>query len=234
MYAGMLSHFSHVRLCATPRTAAHQAPLSTGFSRQGCWSGLPFPFPLPYKKVASTSPLLEPEWVFVTSFDDRMGQKWYYMTPKAGCTSTTHFCVMCQSLAVTHSWIKTVFSEEAQATHGAGHMERNQGPGQGWIFGQPSAPTWQMYEWAILEVNLLAPGLIPLLILGGPETNCSHNFCPNCRFVRRINNFRWLLFYTTKTWGLMQSHVTGTSLLLETDYIKLLHSCFQSYKWLCN
>ena len=37
---------SRVRLCATPQTAAHQAPLSLGFSRQEHWSGLPFPSPL--------------------------------------------------------------------------------------------------------------------------------------------------------------------------------------------
>ena len=36
---------SHARLFATPRTAAHQAPLSMRFSRQGYWSGLPFPPP---------------------------------------------------------------------------------------------------------------------------------------------------------------------------------------------
>ena len=30
----LLSRFSHVRLCATPETATHQAPLSLGFSRQ--------------------------------------------------------------------------------------------------------------------------------------------------------------------------------------------------------
>ena len=30
---------------ATPWTAAHQAPLSVGFSRQEYWSGLPFPSP---------------------------------------------------------------------------------------------------------------------------------------------------------------------------------------------
>ena len=42
----LLSHISRVRLCATPWTAAHQAPLSTGFSRQEYWSGLPFPSPL--------------------------------------------------------------------------------------------------------------------------------------------------------------------------------------------
>ena len=42
----MLSRFSRGRLYATPWTAAHQAPLSTGFSRQEYWSGLPFPSPL--------------------------------------------------------------------------------------------------------------------------------------------------------------------------------------------
>ena len=41
----LLSHFSRVRLCATPETAAHQAPPSLGFSRQEHWSGLPFPSP---------------------------------------------------------------------------------------------------------------------------------------------------------------------------------------------
>ena len=33
----LLSHFSHVRLCASP---------SLGFSRQEHWSGLPFPSPM--------------------------------------------------------------------------------------------------------------------------------------------------------------------------------------------
>ena len=32
-------------LCATPETAAQQAPPSLGFSRQEHWSGLPFPSP---------------------------------------------------------------------------------------------------------------------------------------------------------------------------------------------
>ena len=43
--ACLLRHFSCVRLCVTQWTAAHQAPLSTGFSRQEHWSGLPFPSP---------------------------------------------------------------------------------------------------------------------------------------------------------------------------------------------
>ena len=42
----LLSHFSRVRLCATPETAAHQALPSLGFSRQEHWSGLPFPSPM--------------------------------------------------------------------------------------------------------------------------------------------------------------------------------------------
>ena len=38
----LLSRFSRVCLCATPETAAHQAPPPLGFSRQEHWSGLPF------------------------------------------------------------------------------------------------------------------------------------------------------------------------------------------------
>ena len=41
----LLSHFTCVWLCVTSWTAAHQAPLSTGLSRQEYWSGLPFPSP---------------------------------------------------------------------------------------------------------------------------------------------------------------------------------------------
>ena len=36
---------SHVRLLATPWTAAYQGPPSMGFSRQEYWSGLPLPSP---------------------------------------------------------------------------------------------------------------------------------------------------------------------------------------------
>ena len=40
-----LSHLSFVRLCATLWTAAYQAPLSVGFSRQEYRRGWPFPSP---------------------------------------------------------------------------------------------------------------------------------------------------------------------------------------------
>ena len=42
----LLSRFSHVRLCATPQTAAHQAPPSMGFSRQKYLSEVPLPSPM--------------------------------------------------------------------------------------------------------------------------------------------------------------------------------------------
>ena len=58
----LLSSFSGVRLCATPQTAAHQAPPSLGFSRQEHWSGLPFPSPRHERKsereVAQSCPTL--------------------------------------------------------------------------------------------------------------------------------------------------------------------------------
>ena len=37
---------SRAQLLATPWTAAHQAPLSMGFSRQEYWSGMPLPSPM--------------------------------------------------------------------------------------------------------------------------------------------------------------------------------------------
>ena len=52
---------SRVRLFATPCTAAYQAPLSMGFSRQEYWSGLPFPSPgdLPNPGIEPRSPALQ-------------------------------------------------------------------------------------------------------------------------------------------------------------------------------
>ena len=45
-YLLLLSRFSRVQPCATLLTAAHQAPLSLGISRQEHWRGLPFPSPM--------------------------------------------------------------------------------------------------------------------------------------------------------------------------------------------
>ena len=56
MYTLMLSHFSRVRLCVTPWTAAYQAPWSLGFSRQEHWSGLPFLSSMRESEVAQLCP----------------------------------------------------------------------------------------------------------------------------------------------------------------------------------
>ena len=52
---------SCVRLFATAWTVAYQAPPSIGFSRQECWSGLPFPSPgdLPDPGIKPGSPALQ-------------------------------------------------------------------------------------------------------------------------------------------------------------------------------
>ena len=50
-YTLLLSHFSCVRLLATPWTAAYQAPPSMGFSRQEYWSGVPLPSPNIYYTI---------------------------------------------------------------------------------------------------------------------------------------------------------------------------------------
>ena len=52
------------KLCptlATPWTVARKAPLSMGFSRQECWSELPFPSPgdLPDPGIKPESPALQ-------------------------------------------------------------------------------------------------------------------------------------------------------------------------------
>ena len=54
----LLSRISRVRLGATPEMAAHQAPLSLGFSRQEHWSGLPFPSPVRESEAAQSCPTL--------------------------------------------------------------------------------------------------------------------------------------------------------------------------------
>ena len=52
---------SCVRVCATPWTAAYQAPPSMGFFRQECWSGVPLPSPDPSSERAwLNGPGLEP------------------------------------------------------------------------------------------------------------------------------------------------------------------------------
>ena len=56
-----MKSLSHVQLFAIPWTVVYQASLSMGFSRQGYWSGLPFPSPgdLPDPGIEPRSPALQ-------------------------------------------------------------------------------------------------------------------------------------------------------------------------------
>ena len=56
-----MKSLSHVLLFATPWTVAYQVPPFMGFSRQECWSGLPFPSPgdLPDPEIKPGSPALQ-------------------------------------------------------------------------------------------------------------------------------------------------------------------------------
>ena len=56
---------SHVRLLATPWTAAYQVPPSVGFSRQEYWSGVPLPSP-----NSLLSHLFSFNWKYIWSFKD--------------------------------------------------------------------------------------------------------------------------------------------------------------------
>ena len=71
----LLSRFSHVRLCTTPLTAAHQAPPSLGFSRQEHWSGLPFPSPMQKSEseVAHLCTTLATSWTAAHQAPPSMG-----------------------------------------------------------------------------------------------------------------------------------------------------------------
>ena len=73
----LLSRFSHVRLRATPQTAARQAPPSLGFSRQEYWSRLPFPSPMheseKWKKLLSCVWLLATPWTVAYQAPPSMG-----------------------------------------------------------------------------------------------------------------------------------------------------------------
>ena len=57
-YNSEVKLLSCVQLFVTPWTVAYQVPPSMGFSRQECWSGLPFPFPgdLPNPGIEPGSP----------------------------------------------------------------------------------------------------------------------------------------------------------------------------------
>ena len=91
----LLNCFSRVWLCAIPQTAAHQAPLSLGFSRQEDWSGLPFPSPpspllalfivmLPNAHLTSHS-RMSPRWVTTPSWLSSSLRPFWYNSSVYSC-----------------------------------------------------------------------------------------------------------------------------------------------------
>jgi len=99
----LLSRFSRVRLCATPWTAAHEAPPSLGFSRQEHWSGLPFPSPTHESEKWKWS-----RWVLSDSSQPhglrptRLLRPWDFpgKSPGVGC----HCLLRNNQLIVLNSW----------------------------------------------------------------------------------------------------------------------------------
>ena len=70
---------SRVRLLATPWTAAHQAPLTMGFSRQKHWSGVPLPSPKECMNGSNSQVSWEGKeqrWVVVTLMGEIRSNLW--------------------------------------------------------------------------------------------------------------------------------------------------------------
>ena len=87
-----MKSLSHVWLFATPWTGAYQSPLSMGFSRQGYWSGLPFPSPevLPDPGSEAGSPILQAYALPSTSY--QMCSIW--CSVDQGGRDTMHACFL--------------------------------------------------------------------------------------------------------------------------------------------
>ena len=86
-----LSHFGCAGLSATLWTIACQAPLSMGFSRQECWSGLPFPSPgdLPDPGIEPASlmpPELAGEFLLLCHLGGPLRAELLHLVPRACLT----------------------------------------------------------------------------------------------------------------------------------------------------
>ena len=91
---------SRVPLFAIPWTVAYQAPPSVGFSRQECWSRLPFPSPgdLPNPGIEPGSPTLQADALPSEphkGFD--LGHTWMVHTFNLSLTFTVRSCKRSQS-----------------------------------------------------------------------------------------------------------------------------------------
>ena len=102
---------SCVWLFATPWTVAHQAPWSLGFSRQECWSGLPFPSPghLPDPGIKPRSPILRADALP----SEPPGKPTPWTSPRAQIeVILSGWKKMIFPLAESYEWIETSQAEE--------------------------------------------------------------------------------------------------------------------------
>ena len=112
----ILNHFSHVQLCATPWTAACQATLSMGFSRQEYWSGLPVPTPANQNQFSSVSQLFAIPWTAARQASLSMTNSW--SLPKLMSIESvmpSNHLILCHSLLLLPSTFPSirVFSNES-------------------------------------------------------------------------------------------------------------------------
>ena len=94
------SRFSRVRLLSSPWTVAHQASLSMQFSRQECWSGLPFPPPgdLPDPGIEPMSPASPSLQANSLPLSHRGSPQYFQMHP---IFHQFHFLRFCRKLPFT-------------------------------------------------------------------------------------------------------------------------------------
>ena len=101
VHSCVLSHFSNAWLFVTLWAVACQAPLSMGFSRQECWSGLPCPPPgdLP-------DPRIEPEALMSPASAGRFfttSTTWEALTTTVFCNKKKILKMQTSVLFKTHS-----------------------------------------------------------------------------------------------------------------------------------
>ena len=89
----MLNCFSRVWLFATPWTVTCQAPLSTEFSRQEYWSGLPLPpFQGIFPTQGSNPGLLRCRWILYLLSHQRWERIHIIFKPASDCSESGHLC----------------------------------------------------------------------------------------------------------------------------------------------
>ena len=104
----LLSHFSRVRLCATPQTAAHQAPPSLGFSRQEHWSGLPLPSPMHESEQWKWSRSVMPDSSWPHGLQPtRLLRPWDFPGKSTGVG-----CLGLVNLQIMHKWIHILLKQQ--------------------------------------------------------------------------------------------------------------------------